>query len=141
MALFTEYVLTNNKCYTDRYFFKHQNYGSILTIYIAFGHILNFRSYHKRDVSPISVCLSVTGNVSPISVRLSVTVLCYVSPISVRLSVTVLCYVSPISVRPSVCYCTMLCQSNFHLSVCLLLVLVTDRRTDGKSQRGTELTD
>ena len=43
-------------------------------------------------------------DVSPISVRLSVTVLCYVSPISVRLSVTVLCYVSPISVRPSVCY-------------------------------------
>ena len=80
--------------------------------------ILNF------DVSPISVRLSVTVlcYVSPISVRLSVTVLCYVSPISVRLSVTVLCYFSPISVRLSV-------------------TGISNRQTDGKSQRGTELTD
>ena len=108
-------------------FEKKKNYCE-LELWVNFDQIYCFwayfglETYHWWDVSPISVCLSVTGYVSPISVRLSVTVLCYVSPISVRLSVTVLCYVSPISVRLSV-------------------TGISNRQTDGKSQRGTELTD
>ena len=69
-----------------------------LELWVNFDHKYCFWAYS------LELTRTDTFDVSPIFVRLSVTLLCYVSPISVRLSVTVLCYVSPISVRPSVYY-------------------------------------